>query len=408
MSHDFFQQALIFLAAALICVPIAKRFGLGSVLGYLLAGMLIGPYVLGFVGGEGEDIMHASEFGVVMMLFLIGLELEPLNFWRMRRLIAGMGLAQLLLTSAVLWALLYFVFSFEAKAALVASLAFSMSSTAIIMQTLREKNLGDTQAGRSSFAVLLLQDVAVIPILALLPLLAVQSGAEPESGGGSIWQVLISLAAIATLVVAGRYLVNPFMRLIARLHTRELFTISALFIVVGVAYLMQVAGLSAALGAFLAGVLLAHRAGIVLEHLPYRGGADSARDLAAGNLDCAFGTANSFKPVIDSGRGRGIALTSGARRGTLAALPTIAESGFPGFDLTSWNGIFAPAGTPRETIARLEAAAHHAINDAQTRERLAASGNDPVAGTAEDFASLIRRDGEMVRRLVAEAGGRPP
>ena len=156
----------------------------------------------------------------------------------------------------------------------------------------------------------------------------------------------------------------------------------------------------------LAGVLLAHRAGIVLEHLPYRGGADSARDLAAGNLDCAFGTANSFKPVIDSGRGRGIALTSGARRGTLAALPTIAESGFPGFDLTSWNGIFAPAGTPRETIARLEAAAHHAINDAQTRERLAASGNDPVAGTAEDFASLIRRDGEMVRRLVAEAGVR--
>lgn len=258
MSHDFFQQALIFLAAALICVPIAKRFGLGSVLGYLLAGMLIGPYVLGFVGGEGEDIMHASEFGVVMMLFLIGLELEPLNFWRMRRLIAGMGLAQLLLTSAVLWALLYFVFSFEAKAALVASLAFSMSSTAIIMQTLREKNLGDTQAGRSSFAVLLLQDVAVIPILALLPLLAVQSGAEPESGGGSIWQVLISVAAIAALVVAGRYLVNPFMRLIARLHTRELFTISALFIVVGVAYLMQVAGLSAALGAFLAGVLLAN------------------------------------------------------------------------------------------------------------------------------------------------------
>lgn len=156
----------------------------------------------------------------------------------------------------------------------------------------------------------------------------------------------------------------------------------------------------------LAGVLLAHRAGIVLEHLPYRGGADSARDLAAGNLDCAFGTANSFKPVIDSGRGRGIALTSAERRGTLAALPTIAQSGFPGFDLTSWNGIFAPAGTPREAIARIEAAAHHAINDTNTRERLAASGNDPIAGTADDFASLIRRDGEMVRRLVAEAGVR--
>jgi tripartite-type tricarboxylate transporter receptor subunit TctC len=154
----------------------------------------------------------------------------------------------------------------------------------------------------------------------------------------------------------------------------------------------------------LAGVLLAHRAGVVLEHLPYRGGAESARDLAAGNLDSAIGTANSFKPVIDAGRGRGIALTSAERRGTLAALPTIAESGFPGFDLTSWNGIFAPAATPPAVVARLEAAAHHAVNDAQVRERLAASGNDPIAGTSAAFAALIRRDGAMVRQLVTETG----
>ena len=154
----------------------------------------------------------------------------------------------------------------------------------------------------------------------------------------------------------------------------------------------------------LAGVLLAHRAGIQLEHLPYRGGADSARDLAAGNLDSAIGTANSFKPVIDAGRGRGIALTSGEQRGTLAHLPTIAMGGFPGFDITSWNGIFAPAGTPREVIARLEAAAAAATNDPATRERLAMTGNDAITAGADEFATLIRRDGEMVRRLVAETG----
>ena len=154
----------------------------------------------------------------------------------------------------------------------------------------------------------------------------------------------------------------------------------------------------------LAGALLAHRAGIQLEHLPYRGGADSARDLAAGNLDSAIGTANSFKPVIDAGRGRGIALTSGEQRGTLAHLPTIAMGGFPGFDITSWNGIFAPAGTPREMIARLEAAAAAATNDPATRERLAMTGNDAITAGSEAFAALIRRDGEMVRRLVAETG----
>ena len=154
----------------------------------------------------------------------------------------------------------------------------------------------------------------------------------------------------------------------------------------------------------LAGALLAHRAGIVLEHLPYRGGAESARDLAAGNLDSAIGTANSFKPVIDAGRGRGIALTSADQRGTLAHLPTIAASGFPGFDLTSWNGIFAPAGTPRDILARLEAAANAATSDPATRERLAATGNDAITAGAEEFAALIRRDAEMVRRLVAETG----
>lgn len=157
----------------------------------------------------------------------------------------------------------------------------------------------------------------------------------------------------------------------------------------------------------LAGALLANRAGITLEHLPYRGGAEAARDLAAGNLDAAIGSVNSLKPVIESGRARGLALTSGERRGPLGAtLPTIAESGFPGFDLTSWNGIFAPAATPPELIARFEEAAAHATNDAATRQRLEASGNDPVTGSAAQFAAVLRRDGEMVRKLVAETGMR--
>ncbi|MEO3473511.1 tripartite tricarboxylate transporter substrate-binding protein [Roseomonas sp. CAU 1739] len=157
----------------------------------------------------------------------------------------------------------------------------------------------------------------------------------------------------------------------------------------------------------LAGALLANRAGITLEHLPYRGGAEAARDVAAGNLDSAIGSVNSLKPVIDAGRGRAIALTSGDRRGPLAAsVPTIAENGFPGFDLTSWNGIFAPAATPPAMIARFEAAAAHATSDATTRERLAASGNDPVTGSAADFAAVLERDGAMVRRLVAETGMR--
>ncbi len=154
----------------------------------------------------------------------------------------------------------------------------------------------------------------------------------------------------------------------------------------------------------LAGALLAHRAGIQLEHLPYRGGSDAARDIAGGNLDAAISTANSLRPVVLDNRARGIALTSAERRGTMADLPTIAESGFPGFDLTSWNGIFAPAATPRDVIARLEAAVHQATNDPATRERLAASGNDPITGSAAAFAEVLRRDGEMVRRLVGETG----
>ncbi|TDG32336.1 twin-arginine translocation pathway signal protein [Paracraurococcus ruber] len=156
----------------------------------------------------------------------------------------------------------------------------------------------------------------------------------------------------------------------------------------------------------LAGALLASRAGIQLEHIPYRGGADSARDLAAGTLDAAIGTINSFRPLIEDGRAVGIALTSGERRGSLN-LPTIAESGFPGYDLTSWNGFFAPAGTPAPVLARVEAAARHALADAAVRQRLAVAGNDPAVEGSEAFAARIRREREVVRQIVQETGIKP-
>jgi tripartite-type tricarboxylate transporter receptor subunit TctC len=154
----------------------------------------------------------------------------------------------------------------------------------------------------------------------------------------------------------------------------------------------------------LAGALLAYRAGIRLEHVPYRGGAEAARDLAAGTIDASMGTANSLRPIIQDNRARGIALTSGERRGSLAELPTIAESGFPGFDITSWNGLFAPAATPAPVLARLEAALAHATRDEATRQRLALTGNDAVTETSAQFVERIRRDRATVRSLVQETG----
>lgn len=257
MSPSSLQMAIVFLVAALIAVPLAKRLGLGSVLGYLIAGVVIGPFVLGFVGEEGEDIMHASEFGVVMMLFLIGLELNPQSFWRMRKLIVGLGGAQVVITSILIFPVFAFLFQFSLPASLIVAISFALSSTAIVLQTLKEKGLSDSPSGKASFAVLLLQDIAVIPVLALMPLLAAESG-ESGSPRQTISSVLISLSALAALLVIGRYAINPFLRLIAKTRMPELFTAAALFIVVGVAYLMYLAGISAALGAFVAGVLLAN------------------------------------------------------------------------------------------------------------------------------------------------------
>jgi len=272
-GQGFFFQAFVYLAAAVVAVPIAKRLGLGSVLGYLIAGMVIGPFGLGLIGAEGEDVMHFAEFGVVMMLFLIGLELRPALLWRMRGPILGTGGLQVGITTVVL-AAIGAAAGLPWQTSVAVGMTLALSSTAIVLQTLNEKGLMPTDAGQTSFAVLLFQDIAVIPMLALMPLLAVGSAGDPgdkahgaEAGvhattwveGLPPWeQTLVVLLAVAVIVIAGRYLLRPVFRVIAGTRMRELFTATALLLIISIALLMTQVGLSPALGTFLAGVVLAN------------------------------------------------------------------------------------------------------------------------------------------------------
>ena len=263
---DFFYQALVYLTAAVVSVPVAKRLGLGSVLGYLLAGIAIGPFALGLVGEEGQDVLHFAEFGVVLMLFLIGLELAPQRVWRLRGPILGLGGLQVGVTTVVLTAIAM-GFALSWRPALAVGLTLALSSTAIVLQTLKEKGLMRTHGGQSAFSVLLFQDIAVIPILAILPLLAVAGAGDHDAGHGDAetwvtglpgWaETLVVLAAVAGIILAGRYLLQPIFRAIARTGLRELFTAAALLLVIATAVLMTKVGVSPALGTFLAGVVLA-------------------------------------------------------------------------------------------------------------------------------------------------------
>ncbi|MDP5213436.1 monovalent cation:proton antiporter-2 (CPA2) family protein [Pseudoalteromonas tunicata] len=257
------EMAVIYLAAAIVAVPIAKRLGLGSVLGYLLAGILIGPYILALVGDQ-TDVMHFAEFGVVLMLFLVGLELQPSRLWKLKKTIIGLGGLQVILTTLLVWAVAYYVFALVWQTALALGLMMAMSSTAIVLQTLTEKGWIKQEAGQNAFSVLLFQDIAVIPILALLPLLALTEP-DPQSQGHTsliahlavYQQVLIATGAIVGIIAAGKYIASPLFRYIAQTRLRELFTVFALFLVMVIALLMQKIGLSPALGTFLAGVVLA-------------------------------------------------------------------------------------------------------------------------------------------------------
>jgi glutathione-regulated potassium-efflux system ancillary protein KefC len=249
-------NSLIYLGAAVLVVPLSKALGLGSIIGYLAAGIAIGPWGLGLVTNV-EDILHFAEFGVVLMLFLVGLELEPRRLWNLRQPIFGWGSAQVLACAAVLF-LAGWVAGASWRVALVAALGLALSSTAIALQVLGERNLLPTASGQAGFSILLFQDVAAIPILALLPLLAVGSDAGPTiTGADRAFEGLKIVAVIAGIVLGGRLALRPLLRWIARSNTPEIFTATSLLLVVAIAALMQFVGLSMALGAFLAGVLLA-------------------------------------------------------------------------------------------------------------------------------------------------------
>jgi monovalent cation:proton antiporter-2 (CPA2) family protein len=265
MFSGFFSQAFIYLLAAVLAVPLAKRLGLGSALGYIIAGVVIGPFVLGLVGQETQDVMHFAEFGVVLMLFLVGQELEPSVLWRMRVPILGLGGAQVVLTAAVLAGVALFL-GLPWQTATAIGLTLALSSTAIVLQTLKERSWMNTAAGRAGFSVLLFQDIAVIPILAILPFLALPEllpqaaavdahAAQADRPG---WlQALLVLGIVVGIVVAGRFLMRPLFHWIASTHSLELFIAFALTLIVGITLATEYAGLSPALGTFLAGVVLA-------------------------------------------------------------------------------------------------------------------------------------------------------
>lgn len=261
--EQFLLQLFIFLAAAAIAVPVAKKLGLGSVLGYLIAGIVIGPYCLSLIS-DVEEVMHFTEFGVVMMLFLVGLELKPSLLWQMRTPILGMGGMQVVLSSIVIGGITSFFLPWQQAVAI--GLTLALSSTAIVLQTLREKGLMNTPSGRSIFSVLLFQDLAVIPMLAILPLLATMATHHDDHHGAVLFdiavlpgylRIMVTLLAIFSIFFIGKFASRPIFRAIAATKVREVFVAAALAMVVGISLLMTAVGLSPALGTFLAGVVLA-------------------------------------------------------------------------------------------------------------------------------------------------------
>lgn len=268
MTGDFLFYSLILLLAAVIVVPIAKRSGLGTVLGYIVAGVIIGPFGFKLIT-EAETLLHFSEFGVVMMLFLIGLELEPKVLWRLRKSLLGLGSSQVLITTALI-TITAIAFNISWPIALTIGMGLTLSSTAISLQIMSERALFPTKTGQSAFSVLLFQDLAIIPILALIPLLATVTASdvknisdvlrmvEQGSGGGSLWEKTLTVVGLVTVLIAfGHYAVRHALHYIARTGVREIFTATALLLVVGVTFIMLSAGLTPAMGAFIAGVILA-------------------------------------------------------------------------------------------------------------------------------------------------------
>ena len=289
-EHPLLINILIYLLSAVIAVPLFKKMGLGSVLGYLVAGSVIGPWGLALITNV-EDILHFAEFGVVLLLFLIGLELEPKRLWEMRRQIVGMGGGQVILTS-ILFYIIALWLGLNWSSALIVAMSLSLSSTAIALQTLNEKNLLTTQTGHSAFSVLLFQDLAVIPMMAIIPLFG-----DSQLGNNSnlITAIAEVISVIALVIVGGHYLTEPVFKIIARTHMREMFIAFSLLLIIAIALLMDKVGMSMALGSFLAGVLLAKsefRHELEVEIDPFKG-------LLMGLFFIAIGMSINFGLLIE-------------------------------------------------------------------------------------------------------------
>jgi len=462
----FLFQASIYLLAAVIAVPIAARLGLGSVLGYLAAGIAIGP-VLGLVGGhEAEGLQHFAEFGVVMMLFIIGLELEPRALWDMRHKLIGLGGMQVVLTAAAVTAAAM-AFGESWRISLAIGLVFALSSTAIVLQTLSEKGLIQTQGGRSAFSVLLTQDIAVIPMLALLPLLAMstlpgETSLEAQADGHAAaadghaaagdaaagghgdaahatmslvdglpgWGVtLVTLGAVAAVILAGVYLAGPVFRYIHGARLREMYTALALLIVVGIAFLMMLVGLSPALGTFLAGVVLANsefRHELETDIEPFKGlllglffitvGAGINFDILLNDPGLILGMAIGvmiLKAAILYGLGRMFRMRG---RNLMLFTLSLAQAGEFGFVLVSFSRQtnVLPGGLAEQVllaiaVTMLLTPLAFIAYDRLSR-KMAEGGATPEPDTIEDAGPVIiagiGRFGQVVNRLVVSSGFR--
>jgi monovalent cation:proton antiporter-2 (CPA2) family protein len=344
-------QIAIFLAAAVIAIPIFRYFKLGSVLGYLAAGMIIGPAGLGLIS-KIDATQHIAEFGIVLLMFVIGLELQPSRLWVMRKPIFGLGLAQVLVTSAILASAAYFGFDQTRGSALVIGFGLSMSSTALVLQLLVERGQLSSQYGRSAFSILLFQDVAVLPALALLPLLGVAAARNAGPGG---WLALKFVAVLGVVIIGGRYVLRPMLRIVAATRVAEAFTAAGLLVVIGTALLVGQVGLSLSLGAFLAGVLLADsefRHELEADIEPFKGlllglffitvGMSANLGLALQKPGLIIGLTLSFmllKVAVLGAIGRLSGLSPTASRGLAFSLPSGGEFAFVLFGLSATLGI---------------------------------------------------------------------
>ncbi len=344
-------QIAIFLAAAVIAIPIFRYFKLGSVLGYLAAGIIIGPACLGLIN-KIDATQQIAEFGIVLLMFVIGLELQPSRLWVMRRPIFGLGSAQVLVTTLAIGSAAYFGFDQNWQSALVIGFGLSMSSTALVLQLLAERGQLNSQYGRSAFSILLFQDIAVLPALALLPLLGVAAAKTAGPGG---WLVIKLFAVLGTVIIGGRYVLRPMLRIVAATQVAEAFTAAGLLVVIGTALLVSQVGLSLPLGAFLAGVLLADsefRHELEADIEPFKG-------LLLGLFFISVGMSANFalvreKPLTIIGLilgfmllkvaalraiGRLSGLSTAASRGLAFTLPSGGEFAFVLFGLAATLGI---------------------------------------------------------------------